>query len=195
MGDLTRRRLALIRRLLVGLETQGWTRVTSRDLARWVGTTPESIRKDLSGSGPGTPGAAYEVAELRERLDRMLPAPPDPRTVLVGLGDLGVALAGSPGAPGPWTFVAGFDGRTNRLETVDLPFPVYPTTEILSVCPRLGVEAAVLALGAGEAQKVAERLVQAGVRALVNYSPVVLRVDRNRIEVEEFGGPGLGLGR
>ena len=187
MGDLTRRRLALLRRILGGLEGQGWTRVTSRDLARWVGTTPELIRKDLSGSGKGTPGAAYEVAELRERLESLLPGTPSRKTALAGLGEFGLALAGGPGHVSPWAFTVGFDGRPNRLETVDLPFPLHPTTEIIPVCLRLGIEVAVLALGP-DAQRVAERFVQAGVRHLVNYSPTVLRVDRNKIEVEEFGG-------
>jgi NADH/NAD ratio-sensing transcriptional regulator Rex len=47
-----------------------------------------------------------------------------------------------------------------------------------------------LALGALETQRVAERFIQAGVKHLVNYAPVALRVDRNRVEVEEFGGWG-----
>jgi len=188
MGDVTRRRLTLLARLLDGLAAQGRDRVTSRELARWLGTTPDTVRKDLAGSGPGTPGAAYEVAELRERLDRLVPRGPQQRTALAGLGELGVALAGGPGTLAPWSFLVGFDGRPNRLETVDLAFPLYPTTEIVPVCLRLGIEAAVLALSATEAQRVAERFVQAGVRSIINYSPVVLRVDRNRIEVEEFGG-------
>ena len=188
MGDLTRRRLELLRRILESLIGQGWTRVTSHDLARWIGTTPETIRKDLSGTGPGTPGAAYEVTELRERLDRIVQPAPPRKIALAGLGELGLALAGGPSHPSHWPFLVGFDGRPNRLETVDLPFPLHPTTEIVPVCLRLGIETAVLALGPSEAQRVAERFVQAGVRRLVNYSPVALRVDRNRFEVEEFGG-------
>lgn len=187
LPEATRRRLGLVQQILRGLEAQGWDRVTSRDLGRWVGATPDSIRKDLAGTGPGTPGAAYEVAELVRRLDVLLPPPPPRKTVLAGLGPLGIALAGEPGNPGPWSFVAGFDGRTNRLEQADLPFPLYPTTEIATICLRLGVESAVLALGPADAQRVAERFVQAGVRHLVNYSPTVLRVDRNRVEVWEFG--------
>jgi len=185
LPDASRRRLALIRGLLDGLEAQGWDRVTSRDLARWVGTTPDSVRKDLAGSGPGTPGAAYDLGDLRRRLDALLPPPVVRKTVLVGLGDLGLALAAS---PSPWTFAAGFDGRPNRLETVEVPFSIHSTTEIVPVCLRLGAEAAVVAVTAAEAQKVAERLVQAGVRHIVNYSPTLLRVDRNKVEVREFGG-------
>jgi redox-sensing transcriptional repressor len=188
MGELTLGRLALLARLLDTLAAQGWTRVTSRELARWVGTTPDTIRKDLAGTGRGTAGAAYEVDELRERLQRLAPRSGARKTALAGLGDLGVALAAGPGVVFPWSFAVGFDGRPNRLETVDLPFPLYPTTEIVQVCLRLGIEVAVLAVSPNEAQKVAERFVQAGVRRLVNYSPVVLRVDRNRIAVEEFGG-------
>jgi NADH/NAD ratio-sensing transcriptional regulator Rex len=188
MGDLTRRRLGLLRQILAGLDGQGWNRVTSRDLGRWVGATPDTIRKDLAGIGPGTPGAAYEVAELRRRLDALMPPPPARKTVLAGLGPLGLALVGDGTMPGPWTFVAGFDGRPNRLETVEVPFPIHSTTEIVPVCLRLGAEAAVLALAPGETQKVAERFVLAGVRFFVNYSTVALRVDRNKIEVWEFGG-------
>jgi redox-sensing transcriptional repressor len=185
----TRQRLALLRAILGGLEAQGWDRVTSRDLGRWIGATPDTVRKDLSGTGPGTPGAAYEVADLLRRLNDLVPRPAARKTVLAGLGTLGLSLAGAGDGPGgPWTFVAGFDGRPNRLEQADLPFPLHPSTEIVPVCLRLGIEAAVLAVGPTEAQKVAERFVQAGVRTLVNYSPAVLRVDRNRIEVWEFGG-------
>jgi len=187
MGDLTRRRLWLLRQVLRGLEAQGWARVTSRDLARWAGTTPDTIRKDLSGSGPGTPGAAYELADLLERIDKLIPPPPRRKTALAGLGDLGLALIQGNG--GPWSFIAGFDGRPNRLETVEVPFPVFPTTEIVPVCLRMGIEAAVLALNPLETQKVAERLIQGGVKHLVNYASVALRVDRNRVDVEEFGYP------
>lgn len=188
MGELTRRRLGLLRQILAGLEAQGWERVTSRDLGRWLGTTPDTVRKDLAGVGPGAPGAAYEVAELRHRLDALVPPAPLRKTVLAGLGTLGLALVGEPGQPGLWTFSAGFDGRPNRLETVEVPFPIYSTTEIVPVCLRWGAEAAVLALAPGETQKVAERFVQAGVRFFINYSPVALRVDRNKVEVWEFGG-------
>jgi redox-sensing transcriptional repressor len=183
--EASRRRLALLKQILRGLESQGWERVTSRELGRWLGATPDTVRKDLAGTGPGSPGAAYEIVDLRRRLEALIPDPGPRKTVLAGLGDLGVALALS---PGPWTFAAGFDGRPNRLETVEVPFPIYSTTEIVPVCLRMGAEAAVLAVGAAEAQKVAERLVQAGVKLLVNYSPVVLRVDRNKIDVWEFGG-------
>jgi len=185
LPEASRRRLALLKQILRGLESQGWERVTSRELARWLGSTPDSVRKDLAGTGPGSPGAAYEIADLRRRLDQLLPAPGPKKTVLVGLGDLGLALASEPGR---WTFLAGFDGRPNRLETVEVPFPIYSTTEIVPVCLRIGAESAVMAVAAPEAQKVAERLVQAGVRHLVNYAPTALRVDRNRVEVHEFGG-------
>jgi len=181
LPEATRRRLDVLRRLLEDLEGQGRQRVTSRELGRWIGATPDTIRKDLAGSGPGNPGAAYEVGDLRQRLELLLPSRVY-RTALVGLEDLGLALA-----EGPFSFVAGFEARTNRLEQVDLPFPLFPTTEIVPVCLRLNVEAAVLAVRAGEAQRMAERLVQAGLKRLVNYSRTVLRVDRHRVEVWERG--------
>lgn len=182
--EASRRRLTLLKHILRGLEAQGWERVTSRELARWLGSTPDSVRKDLAGTGPGSPGAAYEVSDLRRRLEVLLPARGPRKTVLVGLGDLGIALVNEGQR---WSFLAGFDGRPNRLETVEVSFPIYSTTEIVPICLRMGIEAAVLAVSAQEAQKVAERLVQAGVRQLINYSTTALRVDRNKVEVHEFG--------
>ena len=181
LPEATRQRLELLRRLLEDLENQGRHRVNSRELGRWVGAAPHTVRKDLAGSGPGNPGAAYEVSELRQRLDQLLPAPVPSRTALVGLGELGLALALS------HSFLVGFDGRPNRLEQAELPFPLFPTTEIVSACLRMAIDTAFVAVPAIEVQRLAERLVQAGVRRLVNYSPAVLRVDRNRTEVWERG--------
>lgn len=185
LPEATKRRLTLLKQILRGLEAQGWERVTSREIGRWLGATPDTVRKDLAGTGPGNPGAAYEISDLRRRLETLIPNPPLRKTVLVGLGELGIALAQDPSRG---IFVAGFEGRPNRLETVEVPFPIYSTTEIVPICLRLGIEAAVLTVSASEVQKVAERLVQAGVKQLVNYSTNVLRVDRNRLEVWELGG-------
>jgi len=182
MGRLSAERLGLLRRLVAGLPAAGRSTVTSRDLGRWLGVSAETVRKDLSGLGSPSPGAAYDAVDLAERLARRFSEPEEPGvTVLVGLGPLGLALGG-------WTFAAGFDGGINRLETVDVPYPVYPTTEIIPVCRRLGAQTAVLAVPAGDAQRLAERLVQAGLRRLVNYGPAALRVDRHRVEVSERGG-------
>lgn len=188
MGDLSRRRLILMRQLVAQLELQGWDRVTSRDLGRWIGATSDTVRKDLAGTGSGVTGAAYDVGELKRRLEVLVPPPPPRKTALAGLGTLGLGLTGEPGHPGRWTFAVGFDGRPNRLETVEVPFPIHSTTEIVPVCLRLGIEAAVLAVGPNETQKVAERFVQAGIRYLVNYSTVTVRVNRNLVQVLEWSG-------
>jgi len=187
MGDLTQQRLEQVRRVLSTLTGHGWTRVTSRDLARWLGASAETIRRDLMELGPGRPGAAYEVAELRSRLDERLGPLPPRCAALAGLGNLGRGLAASPPESLGWPFTVGFDPSPNRLETVEVPFPVFPTTEIVPVCHRLGIDSAVLCLEAVNVQRAAERFIQAGVRLLVNYSPVVLRVNRNQIEVWERG--------
>jgi len=187
MGDLSRRRLILMRQLVVQLELQGWDRVTSRDLGRWIGATADTVRKDLAGTGPGVTGAAYDVIDLRRRLEALVPPPPPRKTALAGLGTLGLGLAGEPGQSPRWTFAVGFDGRPNRLETVEVPFPIHSTTEIVPVCLRLGIEAAVLAVAPNETQKVAERFVQAGIRHLVNYSSIPVRVNRNQVQVVELG--------
>ena len=116
LPEATRQRLELLKRILEELESLGRQRVNSRELGRWVGATPNTVRKDLAGSGPGTPGAAYEVADLLQRLAGLLSPSLPHRTALVGLGDLGLALA-----QGNVTFLVGFDGRPNRLNRPTSP--------------------------------------------------------------------------
>jgi len=187
--------------ILGDLVAQNRDRVTSNELARWLGTTPASVRKDISlcraplATGepprPHLGGSAYQPAELLQRLQSHLnPMTPAPlRTAVAGLGDwgLGIAaeLARTPDAK--FLLVAGFDSRTNKLEQLDMSFPLWPTTEITAVCLRLGIELAVLAVPPHESQKIADRFVLGGVRRIINYTTTVLRVNRRQVWVRECG--------
>lgn len=184
-----RERLLLLMGILGDLAQTGREKVTSRDLARWLGTTPATVRKDLTWIGPASSGAAYAVDLLLQRLKEVLEPKRPWKTAIAGLGDWGLALWGElqTSALGLFEIKAGYDSRTNRLETLSLPFPLFPTTEIVGSSLRLGLEAALIAVPAPEAQRTADRFIQGGVRFLINYSPTILRVNRHQIRVRECG--------
>ncbi|NNM68018.1 MAG: hypothetical protein HKM06_08420, partial [Spirochaetales bacterium] len=184
-----RARLNLLYALLPELLQSGRFQATSRDLARWLGATPVTVRKDLSWLGTGTPGAAYDLGRLLSSLETFLEPRRALKTGLVGLGDEGLAVWSSlKKCPAQrYEMIVGFESRLNRLEQLELPFSLHPTTEIIGVCLRRGVEAAFLCVEPDEAQRCAERLVQGGVRYLVNYSSKVLRVNRHQVSVRECG--------
>ena len=184
-----RARLNLLYALLPELIQSGRFQATSRDLARWLGATSVTVRKDLSWLGSGTPGAAYDLGRLLSSLETFLEPRRALKTGLVGLGDEGLAVWNSlKKCPAQrYELVVGFESRLNRLEQLELPFSLHPTTEIVGVCLRRGIEAAFICVEPDEAQRCAERLVQGGVRYLVNYSSKVLRVNRQQISVRECG--------
>lgn len=176
----TRERLT---RLWDLLQSEGWAEgknFSSHSLARWLNVTPETLRRDLSFLNGGRPGAVWEPERLRERLRETLGLDEEGRAVLVGLEDWAVDLLirkGS-GIPG-LRIVAGFDSRQNRLETLELNLPLYPSVEIPQRVRELRVRTAVLTASVKQAAVLAERLVQGGVQGILNLSGYPLKESRH----------------
>ncbi|HEY2897891.1 MAG TPA: redox-sensing transcriptional repressor Rex, partial [Gemmatimonadaceae bacterium] len=94
IADSTVRRLSLYLRFLEEFETAGLTTVSSGELAARGGTTSAQVRKDLSFFGSfGKRGLGYQVAELTQRMRRILGLERDWRVIIVGVGKIGAALA------------------------------------------------------------------------------------------------------
>ena len=185
----------LLYALLPELLSSGRLQATSRDFARWLGTTAVTIRHDLSWVEVNSPGTAYDLAYLQNLLSTLLEPPRPLRTALVGLGEHGISLLsalgdrsalGAQGQP-RYQIVVGFESRLNRREQLELPFPVHATTELVGVCLTRRIEAALLCVEDQETLRCADRLVQGGVHYLVNFTHVVLRVNRQQVVVRECG--------
>ena len=115
--EATVARLAVYLRVLVGLADGGRSNVSSGELASAAGVNPAGLRKDLSHLGPcGVRGVGYEVATLRDRIARVLGVERSRPCVLVGIGNLGTALADYAGfGSRGFRFVGLFDAALNYL--------------------------------------------------------------------------------
>lgn len=174
----TVRRLSYYRRCLQEAQAAGKQHLFSHDIAAATGASPTQVRRDLMEvSGQGNPRQGYPVAGLITALSRFLdPSTPQP-VILVGLGNLGRAV------------FKYFDGRHPKLRII-LTFDIDPakTGRLLSGCPchrvdeipercrAEGIEMAILTVPSAEAQPVADLLVPAGIRGIINFAPVSLRV-------------------
>jgi redox-sensing transcriptional repressor len=174
----TIRRLSLYLHYLEECQREGQLTVSSRALAERGGATPAQVRKDLSFFGSfGKRGIGYPTVELGARIRDILGLGQRYRVLLVGAGRIGAALANYPGFD-----ARGFD--VAAVYDVD-PSKVGMTLDGLVVRSLdqlerdLGQESAhiaVIGTPADAAQAIADRLVKAGVRAILNFAPVALAV-------------------
>ncbi|SDC12993.1 redox-sensing transcriptional repressor [Geodermatophilus telluris] len=174
--EATVARLAVYLRVLSGLAESGRGTVSSGELASAAGVNPAGLRKDLSHLGPcGTRGVGYEVATLRDRIAGVLGMETAHACVLVGLGNLGSALAGYGGfGSRGFEFVGLFDASPARVGQEVGGRVVRPMEELDEVVTATRATIGVIATPAEVAQRVCDRLTAAGVRSILNFAPVAL---------------------
>ncbi|MBI2882071.1 MAG: redox-sensing transcriptional repressor Rex [Candidatus Tectomicrobia bacterium] len=190
-------RLSVYERVLHLMDSEGLTIVSSAALAHRCGFNPAQIRKDLAYFGEfGTRGVGYRVRDLRDALRRILGAARVWRVALVGAGNLGSALLAYQGfAEHGFEFAAVLDKypartRRSRLKNVE----VLPMAALNDVVQKWGIRIGIIAVPATAAQEVADRLVEAGVSAILNFAPIRLSVpDKVRLRNVDLGLELQGL--
>lgn len=171
-------RLPVYQRILVELVRGGTTTVSSEELAGRAGVNAAKVRKDLSLFGSfGTRGTGYDTAFLLAQLDRALGADRDWPVVIVGIGNLGRALARSEGFASHGFRVTGlFDVDPAVVGERIGDLTVRHPDELAAVSPSGPPAIGVIATPGGSAQVVADTLVHAGVASILNFAPRVLTV-------------------
>ncbi|MBE3070998.1 MAG: redox-sensing transcriptional repressor Rex [Planctomycetes bacterium] len=178
VSDLTIGRLTLYRRLLHVLCDEGITQVFSHQLAAMAGRTAAQVRRDLMAVGySGSPNRGYEVGRLLASLRDLLDAPGGQNVALVGVGNLGKALLSYFAGRRPnLRIIAAFDNDANKANRVINGCRCYSAQRLGELLRAKGVGVAIIAVPAAAAQDVADGLVAAGVRGILNFAPVRLRV-------------------
>jgi redox-sensing transcriptional repressor len=176
--DATVARLPLYLRALVSFEERDVTTVSSESLATASGVNPAKLRKDLSHLGSfGTRGVGYPVHELVEGISQALGLIDERSVVIVGLGNLGQALAAYGGFEDRGFHIAALlDADPTRVGTHVGGRAIEDVADLEKIVQDHGVTIAVIATPATAAADVAERLVAAGVTAILNFAPTHVEV-------------------
>jgi len=185
--DRTVERLSLYRRLLELMRNGEETYVYSHQLGAMANSTAAQVRRDLMLLGcPGSPIRGYSVRELIGRIGAFLDAPQGQRIALVGIGNLGRAILAYFSARRPsLCIVAAFDSDPDKVGRVIAGCWCYHVSELAGVVRREGIRLGVITVPAGEAQQVADQLVAAGIRGLLNFAPVRVHVPED-VAVEDM---------
>jgi redox-sensing transcriptional repressor len=170
-------RLPLYLNVLIHLRQGGESTVSSAHLGEMTDVNPAQIRRDLTQFGSfGKRGIGYDVVTLIDRIQRILGSDHTHRLVLVGAGNLGSAIAGYNGLRKHGFIVSAvFDSDPSRIGTRLGDLVVRDGAEMERVVAEQGIRIGVLAVPPEAAQSVADRLVAAGIRVILNYTPVVVR--------------------
>lgn len=151
---------------------------SSQDLATAAGVDAAKLRRDLSFLGSyGVRGVGYDVATLTDEISRALGAQTAHRVALVGVGNLGHALAGYSGFAGHgFELVTLFDSDPALVGSIAAGLIVHDIADAATVLGREQVSIGIVATPADAAQRVADTLVEAGVRSILNFAPCQLEV-------------------
>ena len=176
IADSTVRRLSIYLRFLEEFEERGLATVSSDALARRGGTTSAQVRKDLSFFGSfGKRGLGYSVPELATALREILGLGKEWRLVIIGAGKIGAALAQYRGfRQRGFHIVAAYDTNADKIGRDLEGIQVRNLNRLEADVARERPDIAVLAIPSEGAQAALDRVVRAGIRAVLNFAPIQL---------------------
>jgi redox-sensing transcriptional repressor len=191
--DIVIGRLPIYLRALTRLQQEDHEITSSHELGQRLGISSAQIRKDLSHFGEfGKQGTGYTIKTLRTELQRILNIEREWRVALVGVGDLGRALARYGGfAHRGFRITHLFDNAPDKVGQLINDLSVHPFEDMVGVIQETGLKIAMIATPADAAQAVADKLVEAGIVAILNYAPIVINVPQG-VQIR-YIDPGIHL--
>jgi redox-sensing transcriptional repressor len=179
--EMTVRRLSTYYRILRQLEAHGDTEpLSSERMSRLTGFTAAQVRRDLAYFGSfGKRGVGYDIAELQQSLRSILGIDHPWSIALIGVGNLGTALLSYRNfAAQGFHIVVAFDVDATKHGRRFGQIVVRPMEELPRIVREQGVSMAIVAVPAGEAQRVVDTVIAAGIKGILNFAPVKLEVPR-----------------
>ncbi|MGH7356887.1 MAG: redox-sensing transcriptional repressor Rex, partial [Candidatus Rokuibacteriota bacterium] len=179
--EMTIRRLSVYTRCLLQLEEDGIKTISSQELAERFNLNSAQVRKDLAYFGEfGVRGIGYYVTGLKAELQRILGLDREWPVLLVGFGNLGSALFHYRGfGQQGFRIAAIVDDDAGKVGRDVDRVPIVATRDLAGEVRARSIQIAILAVPAESAQAVADQLVAAGIKAVLNFAPTRLRVPKD----------------
>lgn len=179
ISELTTNRLSVYLRCLNALAAEGTKTVSSDKLAVQFHLNSAQIRKDLAYFGEfGVRGVGYYVESLRDHLTKILGLTKEHRVAIIGAGRLGTALTDYYGfTQSNFTVAALFDSDPKKIGQKVGDVEIFDIKNFAAVAKKDNIDVAVIAVPAQFAQSVLEQITKAGIKAVMNFAPVPLRVE------------------
>ncbi len=193
--DIIISRLPVYLRALQHMQAKGQVTTSSQELSEILSISAAQIRKDISQFGEfGKQGTGYNISFLIEKLREILNLKKVWDVAIVGMGDMGHALARYQGFKDRGFRVAMvFDNDPQKIGQRVGEFEILDAAKMVETIRQAGIVIAMLCVPASAAQEVTNQLIEAGVRAVLNYAPISLNVPEGaRVQ---YIDPAIGLQR
>ncbi|ANF97416.1 redox-sensing transcriptional repressor Rex [Paenibacillus bovis] len=190
------RRLPVYLRYLNELHTREVPTVSSQELGQKLDLNPAQIRKDLAYFGDfGRKGIGYDVSYLIEKIRHILKLDQQINVALIGAGNLGHALSNyNAYLQETMKIVAVFDSYTPKVGTQINTLTVQPIDELSETVQSKHIRVGIITVPNTEAQRVADQLIEAGIEAILNFAPIILKTPPHvRVHTADFTTDLLSL--
>jgi len=171
-------RLSQYRRALLMILSKEKTHVFSHEIAQMLHITPVQVRRDLMLIGySGNLRKGYDIKELIEMIGKIIDTDKGQKVAVVGLGNLGKAfISYFKGKRSKLTIVAAFDNNPYKIDRVYDGVPCFHVDRITEIIKRDNISIAIITVPSEQAPVIAETLVLAGIKGILNYTPKPLNV-------------------
>ncbi len=189
ISDAVVRRLPVYLRFLNELSSREVPTVSSQELGQKLDLNPAQIRKDLAYFGDfGRKGIGYDVSYLIEKIRQILNLDQQINVALIGAGNLGQALSNyNAYLKDNMKIVAVFDASPDKIGTQINNITIQPIEDLVETVRGNHIRIGIITVPAHEAQRVADQLVAAGIGAILNFAPTILKVPAEvRVHAADF---------
>lgn len=179
-------RLCALYQILTEMARSGDTVVSSSTLGEKVGIGSHNVRKDISYlGGIGNYGSGYNITKLRDAIAARFGFNEKKCACIVGLGRIGGALLQhAQNSQEEIKIIAGFDSNINKLETIKTTISVYPAYQITEIVKKMGIVLGIIAVPESAAQDSASRLIDGGVKGIINFTAAHIKVNMENVFVK-----------
>ena len=178
--ERTIERMVLYKRLLAEQSEKGRKTIFSHQLSALAHNTSAQVRRDMMTIGyEGNPHTGYDISALIARITAILEGSKERLIALVGIGNLGRAILSyfTYSHPG-LTIAAAFDEDESKSDRVISGCRCYHVSEFGKKVKELGINVGIITVPASNAQNIADMMVEAGIRGILNFAPVPLKVPK-----------------
>jgi len=171
-------RLSQYRRALLLILSKEKTHVFSHEIAQMLHITPVQVRRDLMLIGySGNLRRGYDIKELIELIGKIIDTDKGQKVVMIGIGNLGKAIISYfKGKRSKLSIVAAFDTNPDKIDRIYDGVPCYHIDKLSEVVKQDNISIGIITVPADQAPAIAETLVLAGIKGILNYSPKPLNV-------------------